>query len=89
MLKKILFIVLPLLLPAVAYILWVYFARRHSARPGVSRWRNLPWVWLAAAGLGLMVVSLVSLALFTGHDIRAVYTPAKYIDGELIPGKTE
>jgi hypothetical protein len=68
----------------------VFFFRRHLAA-AAGRWGlpEGPWVWLVLAGLVLVVASLVILGLTTGFEVDATYRPARYEDGQLIPGETE
>jgi hypothetical protein len=73
---------LPLLLPFLA---WLIYARLTSKR-GVN---DAPWLALAAAGVGLLIVSLVSWTLLSGSEPGETYVPARLEGGKLVPGTTE
>jgi hypothetical protein len=74
--------VLPLVLPALAYLVYAAVSRRTRALDGA------PWLILAATGVGLMAVSLVSWSLLTGADPGETYLPARFEDGRVVPGTT-
>ena len=76
--RQFLEIFLPLILPTVVYLLYVRVANRQApSAPGQrSWWRELPWLWLLGAGVALVAVCLVSLALFGGAPPGSVYRPA-------------
>ena len=90
MIKSVLLHLVLLLAPSVAYLAWVFFFRRRLVA-AAGRWGlpEGPWVWLVLAGLVLVVASLVILGLTTGFEVDATYHPARYEDGQLIPGETE
>ncbi len=60
--------VLPILLPFIVYGVWLALARRKARPAGAAApvWRNAPLTWLLIAGLGLVCVGLVALALTGG-----------------------
>ena len=74
---------LPLLLPLLAYLIYAAVSRKTRVLDGA------PWVALAAAGVGLMAVSLVSWGLLTGAEPGETYVPARFEDGRVVPGTTE
>ncbi len=83
--------VLPILLPFIAYGAWLVLARR-KARPAgeaASLWHDAPWTWLLIAGIGLVCVGLVALALTGGSPPGAKYIAPHYEGGEIVPGRTE
>ena len=89
MLRKILLIGLPLVLPTLAYVAWSYAERRRLAAGAAGPpawWSSARWPWLASAGVGLMAVVLVALSLFGGEPIRGDYAPARFEDGRIIRG---
>lgn len=71
--------IVPLLLPTVVYLLWLRFA----AADGVER--DMPWTWLAAAGVVLVAIVLGGLALFGGSD-QGAYVPPHMENGKIVPG---
>jgi NADH:ubiquinone oxidoreductase subunit 5 (subunit L)/multisubunit Na+/H+ antiporter MnhA subunit len=82
MLRILLQYVLPLLLPFLAWLVYARFTRKS----GVN---DAPWLVLAATGVGLLVVSLVSWTLLSGSEPGETYMPARIEDGRLVPGTTE
>lgn len=89
MLKKILTVVLPMVLPFIVYFLYVTLARWRAAAtgktPGTS---DAPWPWLAATGVVLVAAALIGWRLVSdpaepGQQI----IPDRYIDGELVPSE--
>jgi Family of unknown function (DUF6111) len=82
MLRLFLQYVLPLLLPFLAYLVYARLARKTGILDGA------PWLGLAAAGVALLAVSLVSWGLLTGADPGERYVPARIEDGRLVPGTT-
>lgn len=86
MIRVLLTIVLPLLLPTALYLLWVLAMRRTELTAGAQLLRDIPLVWLAAAGLGLVAVVLVLVSLGFGGGSTGVYVPPIIIDGKIVPG---
>jgi Family of unknown function (DUF6111) len=82
MLRILLQYVLPLILP---FLIFLVYARLAQKPAGIS---DTPWIGLAAAGVGLMAVSLVTWGLLGGFDPDQTYVPARFEDGELVPGST-
>ena len=78
-------IVLPLILPTVIYIgyLWVLRPRQGTSFP------ELPWVWLIGAGVLLLAVTFLALTLFGGADPTQRYLPPKVVNGQIVPGHYE
>ncbi len=90
MIKSVLLHIALLAAPSALYLLWLFvFRRRAIATLRKYQLPEGPWVWLVAGGLVLVCASLVFLALTGGYDLDAAYEPARYEDGELIPGRTE
>jgi cytochrome bd-type quinol oxidase subunit 2 len=83
MIRILLTIVLPLLLPTLLYVLWLTASRR-AALATPAPWRDLPWVWLAAAGVVLAALLLFFINIRVGS--QGAYVPPKYIDGRVVPG---
>lgn len=76
--------VLPFLLPSLIYFLYLYFRRRAGGPQGQEI--DVPWAWLAGAGLALVAVTFAALALFGGAQPGATYHPAQVIDGKIEEG---
>jgi hypothetical protein len=88
MLRVLLTIVLPLLLPTMAYLLWV---GTFGAEPGghTMRWRAVPWIWLAGAGVVLLAIVLFAVTVHFGAPQEGVYVPPRWEGGRIIPGHIE
>lgn len=86
--RQVLSIVVPLVLPAALYILYLYVvgrrARAAGGAPGL--WKEIPWTWLGVAGALLAIISFAAYALFGGAEPGSRYDPARLIDGEIKPG---
>ena len=82
MLRLLLQYLLPLLLPFLAWLVYARVAHRAGLR-------DAPWIGLAAAGVGLLAVSLVTWGLLSGSEPGETYRPARVEDGRLVPGRTE
>ena len=83
---------LPIVLPLVIYGIWLALARRKARQAGATDmpdWRSAPWTWLVIAGICLVSLSLVVLALVGDEPVEGTYVPPTYIDGEIVPGHIE
>jgi hypothetical protein len=92
MLKKILTVVLPLLLPFLIYAAYVVLARRKALLAGegrLPRWQEAPWALIVASGVGLMVAVLIGMRLLSGAEPGATITPPRLIDGEVVPSQVQ
>ena len=90
MIRKILTIAIPLLAPTVAYILYVYFARKNQrdkedGRP-IPHWREWPWIILVPCGALLTALSLFALGLSGDNRDPGTYEPPRLEDGKVVPG---
>ena len=84
--------VLPILVPFVIYGAWLALSRRKARPAGADaapEWREAPWTWLLIAGLGLLIASLVGLALQGGDPPGKTYVAPQFIEGEIVPARTE
>ncbi len=76
---------LPLALPTVAYLGWVYYCRKRADAgedpPAVTRGGLF---WSVMAGAGLMVAGLAAVALLQGGRPDADYQPPQFKDGEIV-----
>jgi len=86
--RAILQIVIPLLLPTAAYFLYVNFARRRAG-VGTNAVPDVPWTWLAVAGIVLVVISLAVFTMLDTAPPGSRYEPAQLIDGKIQPGHFE
>jgi hypothetical protein len=91
MLRKLLTVVLPLMLPTLIYMAYMMIDRRKAAASGgapVPWWVGAPWTWLITGGVLLATIVLVTVALTGGFDTSGSYHPARLIDGRVIGGET-
>jgi hypothetical protein len=91
MVKKLLTVVLPLMLPTLIYMAYMMIDRRKAAASGgaaVPWWVGAPWTWLITSGVLLAAIVLVTVALTGGFDTSGTYHPARLIDGKVIEGDT-
>jgi hypothetical protein len=85
--------VLPLIAPAVVYLIWhtiqvrrVASGKREEPTPTFA---EMPWFMLAGAGMSLLIVTLLALALFGGGaEPGKVYVPPHMENGKLVPAET-
>ena len=84
MLRVLLTIVLPLVLPTALYLLWVRTTQKEEGG-GAMRWRALPWLWLAGAGVVLLAVVLFVVTVHFGTSEQGVYVPPRYEGGRILP----
>ena len=87
MLRVLLTIVLPLVLPTALYLAWIRMMQ--GAEGGQPRWRALPWVWLVGAGTLLLIVVLVVVNVHFGKSESGVYVPPRWENGRIVPGHVE
>ncbi|NQV22678.1 MAG: hypothetical protein HQ511_14790 [Rhodospirillales bacterium] len=67
MIRLLLIIVGPLILPAAVYVIWRTFVPPKfggSAAIARDQWEPLPWPWLLGVGGVLMVITLTAIVLF-------------------------
>ena len=88
MLRVLLTIVLPLVLPTALYLLWVRTTQWEDGG-GAMRWRALPWLWLAVAGVVLLALVLFVVTVHFGTSEPGVYVPPRYEGGRVVPGHIE
>ena len=90
MIRAFLTIVLPLLLPTALYLLWAIAMRGAQAAGITGALRDLPWLRLAAAGIALLLVVLIVVALGFGRSAdTAHYVPPRNVGGKIVPGHVE
>jgi hypothetical protein len=88
MLRVLLTIVLPLILPTAAYLLWVGTLGGEQGG-GRVRWRAVPWLWLASAGAVLLAIVLFVVTVHFGALQEGVYVPPRWEGDRIIPGHVE
>jgi hypothetical protein len=85
MLRVLLTIVLPLLLPLALYLLWVGALSSWHEGAGIA-WHAVPWGWLAIAGVALLAAVLAVVTVGFGTPQQGVYVPPRWEGGRIIPG---
>jgi hypothetical protein len=85
--RKLLYHVLPFLLPFIVYAFYVMMTRR--ARSRGELFDDTPWFWLTAAGLILSIVSVFVFWYFTAEPAGGTYVPPRLEDGQVVPGRIE
>jgi hypothetical protein len=88
MLRVLLTIILPLLLPTAVYLSWIAFASWSASREKVQL-SALPLVWLAFAGVALLAIVLITVTVHFGEPVGGRYVPPRYEDGQVIPPHVE
>jgi len=91
MLRNLLMVVLPLMLPTLIYMAYMMIERRKAAASqgaAVPWWVGAPWTWLVTGGVLLAAIVLFTLALTGGFDKSGTYHPAHLIDGRIVGGET-
>ncbi|MDX1709829.1 MAG: hypothetical protein R3316_01670 [Rhodovibrionaceae bacterium] len=81
MLKKFLTVVLPLLLPALLYILYMVLTQ------GRPKLREAPWGPIALAGVALVAVVLVTVRVMSGVEPGTEIQMPRYEDGRVVPSR--
>lgn len=72
------------LTPFVLYGVYLWATR--AGVLDVSSWRLQTLMWLTISALGLMIVSFLFIAEFSGAPPRSAYVPAHMENGRLVPG---
>jgi hypothetical protein len=90
MLRIILTYGLPLILPTVLFLVWAHFAPRQKAEGEESERVEIPWLWLAAAGVLLAGLTVGAFSLSDKAPPGATYVPAHVDkDGNFVPGRAK
>lgn len=88
MLRKLLTVALPLLLPFLLYWAYLSLNRRRPSVAGAHaapRWQEAPWVWIVAAGVLLMIASLAVFGMSGGVKPGTRLIPPTLVDGKIVP----
>jgi hypothetical protein len=88
MLRELLTIIVPLLLPTVLYLVWLRVAQWSKAGDSIA-WRGLPWLWLAGGGVALMALVLYVVTVHFGTSASGIYVPPHQENGRIVPGHIE
>ncbi len=85
MIRKILFHLVPFLLPFIAYGLYVFATRR--ARAKGQAFDEAPWFWLFSSGLASLVASLIAVWAVGGDPAGGEYVAPHMKAGKIVPGQ--
>ena len=88
MLRVVATIIVPLILPSVLYLAWMWLVGS-SERGEPAAWGALPWLWLAAIGVVLLAAVLFVVTVHFGTSTPGVYVPPRLENGRIIPGHIE
>jgi Family of unknown function (DUF6111) len=88
MLRVLLTVVLPLLLPTAIYVAWIALVSRSEGR-GMVRLGVRALVWLALAGVVLLAAVLVTISVHFGEPVSGRYVPPRYENGQVVPPRIE
>lgn len=81
--RKLLTVALPLLLPFVLY--WAYLSLGRRKAGAAARRQDVPWIWIAGAGVVLMIASLAAFGLSGGVKPGTRMVPPTLVDGKIVP----
>lgn len=88
MLRVVLTIVVPLLLPTALYLLWISaFGATQGGQ--TEPWAAMPWIWLAGAGAVLLALVLLVVTVHFGAPQEGVYVPPRWEGDRIVPGHIE
>ena len=86
MIRILLTYILPLILPAVLYVLWVSVSRKFGSSPE-RQLRDGPWFWIIIMGFALMSGALVTWGVTDGEAPGGKYEAPRFEDGRVVPGQ--
>jgi hypothetical protein len=87
MIRVVLVNLLFLFAPALLYFSYVYLRKR--GQPDEQILSNAPIFWLMAAGVAMMLASIVIFGQWEGGAPGKQYVPPQFKDGVIIPGHVE
>jgi hypothetical protein len=89
MIRVFLLYILPIALPGLIYFCWIAFVHKYDEEgPAKAQIiRQGPWFRLVLAGLGLMVIGLVTAAITGGMSPDGTYQAPYAKDGKIVPGQ--
>ncbi len=77
-----------LLLPTIVYVAFVYLTREEKPE-ALRMLDDAPLIWLFAAGVALVIITLLSFGSVNGGKPGQVYTPPSFQNGKIEPGHIE
>lgn len=81
----------PVLIPLLAYVIWMLRARRCARKAGCAMphfFRDGPWFWTLVACLGLAVAMFMLFGL-SNEGNKGEYVPPHLENGAVIPGTVQ
>lgn len=85
MARPVLIELLLFLVPFAVFAIYLFATR--GAVFDADAWTLRILVWLTAAAVAIVIVSLVVLAQFSGGPPDSTYEPARMEDGKFVPGR--
>jgi hypothetical protein len=85
MLRKLITIVLPIVLPFVVYWIALKLDQRRRAEGEVPRWEKTPWVLLSLCAAVLLCASLFWFRTHSGVLPGTKLVPPSLVNGQIVP----
>ena len=87
--KFILTKILPLALPLIVYLTWLFYARRRAQRLGapLNHLSDAPWLLITLSGAIVLISGMLAIGLFTGEKAGGEYIPPHLENGEVVKGR--
>lgn len=78
----------PVLIPLVAYVLWMNLVRRKAEKEGKPKpaFRDGPWYWAVLTSL-LIAIGCFFLVAMGIDEGKGSYTPPHLEGGKIVPGQ--
>lgn len=89
MLRLVVEILLPLVLPTALYLASVWFVHWVGGSDRAIGWSGMPWSWLAAAGVIALAAFLIVVNVGFGTAETGHYVPPRWTGGHIVPGHIE
>jgi len=79
----------PVLIPLIAYWLWLTYVGRKATIEGkpVLRFRDGPWYWVVLSSLLIGLLCFLFLAEEATDGVKGDYIPPHMENGTLVPGR--
>jgi hypothetical protein len=84
---RMLYHVVPFLVPFAVYAIYVYWRKRQPN--AAEHMHDTPWYWLVVTGMSLSIASVVALWLYGSSPPDGEYQPATSQGGKIQRGKIE
>ena len=83
--------ILPLALPILIYLVWLFYAHKRARKRGtqVNQLSDAPWLLIGLSGLTVLIVGMIALGFFTGEDTGGIYIPSYLENGEVVKGRID